>query len=159
MRQPIEIKPSENPRVPAQPAPYFHEVPLQIRFNDIDMLGHLNNGVYLNFMDLGKINYFNDVMGRKLDMHDISLAVVNINVNFYAPTFITCRISVFTAVTHISKHSLTLDQRIIDTVTGEVKCQASTIMAGYNIKTATSEPINTEWREAIERWEGRELFG
>lgn len=157
MKQPINLPPSTNPRVPNPVAPFFHEVPLQIRFNDIDMLGHMNNGVYLTFMDLGKAHYFNDVMGRRVDWHNINVVVVNINVNFYAPTYLDSKISVLTAVTHISQHSMTMEQRIVDTDTGEVKCMAVTIMAGYDVKTATSRPIDPDWRAALEAWEERPL--
>ncbi len=157
MKQPIEFPPSTNPRVPEPIAPFYHAVPLQIRFNDIDMLGHMNNGVYLTFMDLGKAHYFNDVMENRVDWHNINVAVVNINVNFYAPTYLDSHISVLTAVTRISKHSMTMEQRIVDTDTGEVKCQAITIMAGYDAKTATSLPIDPAWRQAIEDWEQRPL--
>lgn len=157
MKQPVTFKPFPNPRVPEPTTPFYHVVPLQIRFNDIDMLGHLNNGVYLTFMDLGKARYFDDVLGYNLNWHEMKAAVVNINVNFYAPTYLDSKISVLTAVTHISQHSLKMEQRIVDVDSGEVKCDAVTIMAGFDVKTATSQPIDPRWREAIERWEERRL--
>lgn len=156
MKQPVNIPPSCNPRVPEPVAPFFHSVPLQIRFNDIDMLGHLNNGVYLTFMDLGKAHYFNDVMNG-VDWHNINVAVVNINVNFYAPTYLDSNIVCLTAVRRVSQHSLTMEQRIVDIDSGEVKCAATTIMAGYDVQTAMSRPIDPAWREAIEAWEERKL--
>ncbi|MBD5213968.1 MAG: acyl-CoA thioesterase, partial [Bacteroidales bacterium] len=82
MKQKVILPPSTNPRIPEPEAPFYHELPLQIRFTDIDMLGHMNNGVYLTMMDLGKTHYFNDVLGEKVDWHKINVAVVNINVNF-----------------------------------------------------------------------------
>lgn len=154
----IELKPSSNPRVPAPAAPFNHILPLQIRFNDIDLLGHVNNSVYITFMDLGKAHYFNDVLGNLIDWHHINLAVVNININFYAPSFIESELSVVTAVTRISTHSLTLEQRIIDRAhDDEVKCIATTIMAGYDIATASSCALQDDWVRAIELHEGRSL--
>ena len=40
---------------------FHHSIPVQIRFNDIDMLGHVNNTVYFSFFDLGKARYFEEV--------------------------------------------------------------------------------------------------
>ena len=37
---------------------FRHTLPLQLRFNDIDLLGHVNNSVYFSFYDLGKARYF-----------------------------------------------------------------------------------------------------
>ena len=52
---------STNPRVPQASQPFRHVTPIQIRFNDIDVIGHINNNAYLEYMDLGKTAYFNAV--------------------------------------------------------------------------------------------------
>ncbi len=153
MKKAVNIPHSDNPRIPDPESPFYHELPLQIRFNDIDMLGHMNNGVYLTMMDLGKAHYFNDVLGTQVNWHEINVAVVNINVSFFAATFLTDTISVVTRMVAMSRHSLTLEQRIIETTTGEVKCLARTIMAGYDVKTATSLPIDPEWFRKFSEWE------
>ena len=41
---------------------YFHNTPIQIRFNDIDQLGHATNSVYQQYFDLGKMAYFDHVL-------------------------------------------------------------------------------------------------
>lgn len=51
-----------NPRVPAPTQPFRTVLPLQIRFNDIDLLGHVNNEMYFAYMDLGKMRYFQEMM-------------------------------------------------------------------------------------------------
>lgn len=37
---------------------YRHHQPIQLRFNDIDMLGHVNNTLYFEYMDMAKTRYF-----------------------------------------------------------------------------------------------------
>ena len=32
--------------------------PIQLRFNDIDQMGHVNNAVIMEFFDYGKMKYF-----------------------------------------------------------------------------------------------------
>lgn len=157
MKTPIEYPQSPNPRVPQPRAPFYHRVPLQLRFTDFDMLGHLNNGAYLTFMDLGKALYFNNLAGETIGVERLNMAVVNINVNFYAASFVNDKLEVVTAVVAMSEHSLTMDQRVVDVNTGEVKCAATTIMAGYDVKTATSRPLDSFWHEAITKWEERIL--
>lgn len=157
MKNPVQLPPSQNPRVPEPDAPFYHLLPLQIRFSDIDLLGHVNNASYFTMMDLGKAHYFNDVLGDRVNWHEINVAVVNINVNFYAPTFLTDNIAVVTRIVAMSEHSLTMEQRIVESGTGEVKCLARTIMAGYDIHTATSRPIDPDWRTAFSEYEGRDF--
>lgn len=136
---------------------FKHSMPLQMRFNDIDMLGHLNNSVYLTFMDLAKAQYFRAVNGCHVDISKIGIVVVNVNANFCAPTFFNEEIEVETAVVAIGEKSLTLEQRIYRLPDHQVKCSCRTVMAGFDIKTNGSIPIAPEWVEKIERYEGRKL--
>lgn len=148
---------SSNPRVPVPEFPFRHEVPLQIRFNDIDLLGHLNNAVYIQFFDLGKSRYFQDVMPEGVDWRHINIVVANINCDFFAPTYITEPIAVLTTITHMGEKSFALEQRIVNSDNGEVKCIAKTIMVGFDMTTRKSAPIDPKWVEALERYEQRKL--
>lgn len=153
----IKLPASTNPRVTAPEFPFRHMLPLQIRFNDIDVLGHMNNGVYLSFFDLGKSHYFMDVMPEGVDWKRINIVVVNINCDFYAPTFLHEHIAVLTTVTHVGEKSFRLEQRIVNSDTGEVKCIGRTVMAGIDLSTGQSAPIERRWIDAISRYEGRSL--
>lgn len=137
---------------------FRHRMPLQMRFNDIDMLGHLNNSVYLTFMDLAKARYFKAVNGgNDVDIRKMGIVIVNLNANFCAPTFFDEEIEVETAAVGIGDKSLTLEQRIYSVADKQVKCSCTTIMAGFDIKTNTSMPISDEWVEKLEAYEGRPL--
>lgn len=134
---------------------FRHRMPLQMRFNDIDMLGHLNNSVYFSFMDLAKTRYFQAVLGDRLNWHsDVGVVIVNVNCDFCAPTFFDDEIEVETAVVAIGEKSLTLEQRVFSPKDDKVRCRCRTVMSGFNAKTYKSEPISDEWREAINNYEG-----
>ncbi|MBD5200049.1 MAG: acyl-CoA thioesterase [Bacteroides sp.] len=154
MKTAIEYPESKNPKVPEQIRPFYHSYPLQMRFNDIDMVGHLNNSIYLSFLDLGKIHYFKAVMGNQVSWEHIPVVVVNININFYSPTYLEEEIEVVTAVYAISEHSFKMEQRIINRQTGDIKCVANTVMAGFDPKTAKGAPIDPVWANAIKEFEG-----
>lgn len=136
---------------------FHHRTPLQMRFNDIDMLGHLNNSIYLTFFDLAKTKYFAAVNGEPVDISKMGLVIVNINANFCAPTFFNEEVEAETAVSHIGNKSLTMEQRIVRVKDRQVKCACTTILAGFDLKTGTSIPVAEEWVEKLERFEGRPL--
>ena len=77
---------------------FRHSLPLQIRFNDIDTLGHVNNSVYFPFFDLGKADYFNAVRGENVDWKKADIVVANINCDFLAPVYFNEKIEVRTQV-------------------------------------------------------------
>ncbi len=150
---PREIPQSQNPHVPPVDGPYRHYMPVQIRFTDIDMLGHLNNAIFVNFFDLGKTSYFSHILGGPLQWEKITLVIVNIECSFFAPVFFTDKIEVFTKTTSIGKNSVTVDQRIVNTETGVTHAWCKTIMAGYDVKNGCGAPVNPEWKEMLREFE------
>jgi acyl-CoA thioester hydrolase len=150
---PITLPACPNEKVPAPIRPFRHVAPLQPRFNDFDVLGHVNNSVYLQFMDLGKVSYFEAVTGGALDMSHIAVAIVNININFFSQAMMNEPLVVATACVKISQRSFTLEQRIINPETGDVKCAATTVMAAFDRKTLTSTLLAPEWVAALTRYE------
>ena len=149
----IQIPPCPNEKVPEAQHPFNHCVEVQTRFNDFDMLGHLNNSVYLQFMDLAKVKYFEAILGKPLDLKGIAAVIVNINVSFYSPAYYGEPLSALTACVKISQHSFILEQRIINLTTGDVKCVANTVMASFDPATATSTELDPEWVSALRRFE------
>lgn len=138
---PILLPQCPNPKVPAPTTDFHHVIDLQTRFNDIDILGHINNSVYLSFLDLGKAEYFVSALGQKMEIGKVGVAIVNINCNFYSPAYFDEPLQAVTAMVRLSGRSFTLEQRIFNPSTGDVKCVAQTVMAGFDPTTATSQPI------------------
>ncbi len=153
--KPIEYPSSANPKIPDPSFPFRHSIPLQVRFNDIDMLGHINNSVYLSFLDLGKTHYFNTVVPGAIGVGNISIVVVNINCDFFSPAYISEPLEVLTAVTAVSDRSLTMEQRIVNSDTGDVKCVCHTVLAGFDSAMAQGAPLDPTWVNAISAFEER----
>lgn len=135
---------------------FKHTVPLQIRFNDVDKFGHVNNAVYLSFYDLGKTNYFGSVCPN-VNWERDAIMVVCLQVNFISQIFGTDEISVQTAVTGIGTKSFDLSQRVIDLKTGVVKCLCRSTMVTYDLVGHQSKPLTEEWINAICEYEGKDL--
>ena len=153
MKPEIILPASTNPRVPEPSHPFRTVLPVQIRFNDIDFLGHVNNEMYFAYMDLAKVRYFQEILG-KLNWRALNAVIANINCDFFAPTTIDEQICVVTAITHIGESSFGMEQRVIDIDTGEVKCIARIVMVTIDPKTGHSAPVDPEWVRAVEEYEG-----
>lgn len=127
---------------------FKHVLPVQIRFNDVDQYGHMNNSSYFSLYDLAKTSYLRDVFGQK-EWNRIGIVVANINADFLAPVFFSDELVIETSVVHLGHKSFTLLQRAVDKVSGIRKCQCRTVMVGYSI--ATKEPVELplEFKQAI----------
>lgn len=135
---------------------FRHTLPIQLRFNDVDKFGHVNNTVYFSYYDLGKTEYFASVCPH-VNWEEVGIVVVHIEADFAAQIHGGDHIAVQTAITGIGTKSFRLLQRVIDTHTGEVKCTCTSVMVTYDLIKHESIPLTDEWVEAICAYEGRDL--
>lgn len=135
---------------------FKHTLPIQLRFNDVDKFGHVNNTVYFSFYDLGKTEYFATVC-PSVDWERDGIVVVHIEANFLSQIYSTDHIAVQTAVTQIGTKSFNLAQRVIDTQSQEVKCVCTSIMVAFDLKKHESKPLEEDWIQSICYYEGKDL--
>lgn len=135
---------------------FKHTLPLQIRFNDVDKFGHVNNTVYFSFYDLGKTEYFASVCPN-VDWEKDAIVVVHIDVDFLTQIYGSDHVAVQTAVTEIGTKSFQLAQRVIDLESGEVKCICRSVMVTFDLENHESKALTEEWVNAICTYEGKNL--
>ncbi len=136
---------------------FRHRYPVQLRFNDIDTLGHVNNSIYFTFYDLGKSRYFEAVRQCSIDWRQADVVIANINADFVSPIYPNEEIAVETCTLEIGHRSFTLLQRLINVETNEIKGICRTVMVGFDVAAGVSAPISDEWKEALCRYEHAEL--
>ncbi|MCC8146490.1 MAG: acyl-CoA thioesterase [Bacteroidales bacterium] len=131
---------------------FRHTLPIQLRFNDIDKFGHVNNTVYFTYYDLGKAEYFASVYPG-LNWDKDGVVVVHIEADFLSQISVNGQIAVQTAVTKIGNKSMTLVQQVIDLETKEVKCICKSILVAFDLEKNESKEIPEDWKSAIAAYE------
>ena len=132
---------------------FKHITPIQLRFNDFDALGHVNNSVYFSFYDLGKTSYFADVLSKTEVGKEVGVVIGHIEVSFLLPVYPGENVAVQTAVVEIGNKSFKLLQHLVDLDTNEIKCICNTVMVCFDAKTKTTRQISDEWRKAMADFE------
>ena len=123
----------------------MHTTPIQIRFNDVDQMGHVNNAVIMEYLDLGKDTFFSS-HGLSPTKSDFTVMVVHYEVDFRSQIHYHDRIHVENEIEKIGNKSLTMMQRVVNTETGTVCVECRTVMAGYRRSTSSSAVIPDEVR-------------
>lgn len=124
---------------------------IQIRWSDIDMLGHVYNGQYQHFFDIGKSDFFAQVL--HLPHHWVVnsqgvLTAQTLN-NYYSPTQISEPIEVQTVVEKLGTKSFTLFQRMINSDTGVLKADSRSVLVCYDPVAQVSQEIPAHWRALL----------
>ena len=61
----------------------YIESDIQIRFADADSLGHINNVNLQHYFDVGKMEFYEKVLGKTIDPDAESLILVSIHTNYH----------------------------------------------------------------------------
>src|ERR687896_1117483 len=81
---------------------YVHEQ--EVEFRDLDGLGHVNNAVYLNYLESAKISYFREIVGVT-ELADLGI-VADVKIAFRSPAFLGETLSIATRVARVGNKSL-----------------------------------------------------
>ena len=65
------------------PSKIKHITAIQIRFNDIDIAGHINNAIYMEYSDLAKMHYFNEVFKNTINWKEKGFVLAHFSLDYF----------------------------------------------------------------------------
>ncbi len=131
---------------------YKNILPVQVRFSDVDMMGHVSNTVYQSYYDAGKLQYFDEVT-PDMDFINIGVVGASIKIDYIRPIFIRTQILVKTRVAVLGHKSMSMEHCLTDAHTGEILSTCSAVLVCYSVKEQKSIPIPDHWRKNIMAYE------
>ena len=120
---------------------------IQIRFNDVDLAGHVHNGIYLYYFEQGRMDYFNKYLGKDWDWTNYSLILAKNEVNYLQPIYLDDEIVVETSLEKIGNKSVVLLYKIYR---GDVICtEGKSILVCYDYNKNESIIAPDIWRKTL----------
>ena len=125
---------------------------IEVRFRDLDPLGHVNNAVYLTYAELGRIKYFDSVGSSVLSGNFV---LARAETDFIRPVHLGESMEVRTRVTKLGRSSLTMLHEMWS------EGQVASRMVGVAVWLENGSParIPQALREAIGRLEQQPVEG
>jgi len=129
--------------------------PIQIRYNDIDAQGHVNNAKYVTYIEFARFRYITEVgLWDGDSFMDLGLIVADAHVSYLAPIKLGQIIKVGVRVSRIGNKSLTFVYHIEDSNSEQIMATAETVMVSFDYKTQSTTAVSKKWRELISKFEG-----
>ncbi|MEY4486728.1 MAG: acyl-CoA thioesterase [Flavobacteriia bacterium] len=120
---------------------------IQVRLTDIDILGHVNNSMYLNYFEMTRVHYFNQLVGPDWDWMENGVVLVQNEVQYHLPVFLADAPQIQMFCTKIGNKSFTLGYELY--VNGQLRTTGSSTLVGFNSNKQQSIEIPARMREAL----------
>ena len=138
---------------------FKHRTPIQIRFKDLDALGHVNNANHLTYFELARMKYSDDVLG-KIDWSKNGFILASIHLEYKRPILLNDEVTVLSRTSKTGTKSFDMEHVIIRIE----KDGSETILAtGGNVlvcieyQTMKTISLPEEWRASVSAFEGAGL--
>jgi acyl-CoA thioester hydrolase len=133
--------------------------PIEVRFRDLDALGHVNNAVYLTYFEIARSAYFAALRGRPLGVEDIGVVVAEASCRYRSPAFYGERLIAEVATVALRSRSFELRYRITVEEGGRLVAEGHTVQVAYDQRAKRTVVLSAAFRQAVESFEGRALDG
>ncbi len=122
---------------------------LQIRFADLDILGHVNNSVYLTYFELARLHYFRELVGDYWDWKKDGMVLVKNEIEYLKPVVVTDNPEIEMMVANIGTKSFSLYYEL--TVKGVLHTKGISVQVCYDSISGQSITIPEKMKEALQK--------
>ena len=122
---------------------------LQVRFNECDGLGHVNNAVYYTYMEAARMELFR-MLDPDMDIKNWKLIVASTSCEYKAQASFAQWLRITTEIERIGNSSFTVLHRISDRDTGKLIAVGRAVLVHYDYQKQQSRPLTPEMRRTLE---------
>jgi acyl-CoA thioester hydrolase len=118
----------------------------QVRFRDLDPMGHVNNAVFLTYIEQARVTYLAEV-GAASGLEDMNMVVARVEIDFKAPVRLGQEVEISVRATRFGTKSFDLDYVL--RVDGVVVAEATSVQVAYDYERQQPKELPSEWREKM----------
>jgi len=126
---------------------------LVVRFADVDVMGHVNNAVYLSYFEQARVAFFKKINKLDLRYMDAKSAfgfiVAEIGIKFLAPTYVDQALTVAIRVAEIRNKAFRFEYEIRDKKSKVVVVTGFSVQVSYNYKKQKTFPLPADLKRRM----------
>jgi len=124
-------------------------IDIQMRFRDIDGMGHVNNATYLTYMELARTEFYLRSMGKR-DLAEIDFILAHVDIDFESAAKWGDELQVSMWPTKVGTASFTLGYEIREKESGRLIARSNSALVSYDYERNRAKPIPPEFRRILE---------
>lgn len=121
---------------------------IEVRFRDVDSMGHVNNAVYLSYFEQARMTWFKELVGFEWNWMDAGILVARHEIDYKRPISLNDEITISTWCESMGNSSLVMAYEIMN---GEniLYTQGKTVIVCFDYNKQSPCLIPAEWRDKI----------
>ncbi len=127
-----------------------HVTPVEVRFVDLDGMGHVNNAVYLSFLEQARMRFFTEEAGAKSEK-DFPFILAHAALDYKLPMRLDAQPEVRMWTSRMGGKSWDFDYEIRDKKTGTTYATGKTVQVAYDYQLEKSDRLEGALREQVKR--------
>ena len=139
--------------------------PIEIRYNDTDALGHVNNAIYFSYFEMARSGYYTEVVGHPFgtgpDASKRTFVIAEAHITYRQPAFYGEPLYCGVRVGWLSRSAFDLEYRVEveASAIGEARVVAdgSTVQVFYDLERGRPMRTPSDLARDLTVYEGREL--
>lgn len=136
---------------------FRYSLPIEVRFADLDALGHLNNAKYLTYAEQIRILYVRDVCEwQGSAWNTLGMILARTEIDYKLPIGFEDKVVVYCRVSRIGGKSFDMEYLLTrqrDDNEPEIAAEIKTIMVAYDYAKDSTMLVTDTWREKIMTYE------
>lgn len=132
---------------------YRFTLPREVEFRDVDAADHVNNAVYLTYLETARIRYLIEVLGADF-AYQLSVILAHVTVDFRSPARFPETLEIGTRVTRVGGKSFDMEHEIRGG-DGRLLLEATTVLVAYDYETNAPMAVPDGWRARLDAFEER----
>ena len=125
----------------------------EVAFRDLDAFGHVNNAVFLTFVENARIGYAREALGIE-SLEGLLLIVASVKIDFRSRANLGETLDIGARTTRVGTKSFDVEHEI-RSQDGRLVAEVTTTLVAFDYDADTTMPIPREWRERIKNYESR----
>ena len=118
----------------------------QVRFRDLDPMGHVNNAVFLTYVESARVAFL-EHLGAATTLEEMAIIVARVEIDFRAPVRFGDEVEVTVRATRFGEKSFDLEHEL--RVGEAVVAEAKTVLVTYDYAKREPVEIPDAWREKL----------
>lgn len=131
------------------------EVPVTVRFRDIDSLGHVNNAVYFTYCEMARTAYWRTLFGTRR-LADAHFILARAEMDYRGQANDERNLLVGIRVSSIGNTSFVFEYRIVEDETRKLVAEGRSVQVSFDYKKNQKVPVPDNVRARIIEFEGPE---